>query len=77
MQSADKSSDVRLSLLELEVNRVKQDFESEKDERARTNADMYGKLEKISEKQDGTNRILWMMAGGLVVLQIGLRFFKH
>ena len=77
MQSTDKSPDVRISVLELQVERVKSDFESERLERVRTQGEIYRELEKIGDKQDGTNRILWMMAGGLVVLQVVLQFVKH
>lgn len=73
--------------IELQVARFVSDLESEKDTRARVNSDINAKLDKISdnqersdrvfsEKQEKTNRIVYMMLGGLTVLQIVLQFAK-
>lgn len=57
--------------------RIIADIESEKGTRARTNEDIYDKLEKIRDVQDRTNRIIYMMVGGLMVIQIVLTFAKR
>jgi len=62
--------------MEIQMERIVSDIESEKGTRARINSDIYAKLEKIQDAQQQTNRILWMMLGGLMVLQIVLQFFK-
>lgn len=59
------------------MERYTAELESEKGARARVNSDIYAKLDRISEKQDQTNRIIWMMIGGLAVLQVVLQFAKH
>ena len=80
MQVNENSVPVRLSLLELQTARIVSDIESEKGTRARTTHDLYARLDAMKDEfraaQERTNRILYMMMGGLVVLQVGLQFFK-
>ncbi len=61
--------------MEIQMERIVSDIESEKETRARVNSDIYAKLEKIQDAQQQTNRILYMMLGGLMVLQIGIQIF--
>lgn len=62
--------------VELQQARYNAELESEKGTRARVNSDINAKLDKISENQERTNRIVWMMLGGLSVLQVVLQFAK-
>lgn len=62
---------------EIQIERLVSDVESEKATRARVNADIYSKLEKIQDAQEKTNRILYMMLGGLMVLQVILQFVNR
>lgn len=66
----------RMLSMELQMARYTSDLESEKSTRARVNSDINAKLDKISENQDRTNRIVYMMLGGLTVLQLVLQFVK-
>ena len=59
------------------MERFVSELESEKGTRSRANADIHVHLDRIRDMQERTNRILYMMMGGLVVLQVGLQFFKH
>ncbi len=84
MQVNENSVPVRLSLLELQTARLTSDQESEKGTRARENARFHDELAEIKEdqkeirsEQQKMARVLYMMMGGLVVLQVGLQFFKH
>ncbi len=62
--------------IELQMARYTSDIESEKRTRAQVNTDINTKLDKISEIQDRTNRIVYMMLGGLTVLQVVLQFVR-
>lgn len=62
--------------MEIQMERYTSELESEKGTRARANSDIYAKLDKIQDAQLQTNRILWMMLGGLMVLQIVLQMLK-
>lgn len=77
MQPAERSFSDRLTRMETQMARIIADIESEKGTRARTNEDIYDKLEKIRDVQDRTNRIIYMMVGGLMVIQIVLTFAKR
>lgn len=74
MQHSEQQLISEVAVLKTQMMRIVSDIESEKDTRARTNADIYGKLEKINDGQDRTNRILYMMLGGLMVLQVLLHW---
>lgn len=67
---------VRMARMEIQMERIVSDIESEKETRSRVNTDIYAKLDKIQGAQEQTNRILWMMLGGLMVLQIVLQLVK-
>lgn len=77
MHHPDPSLPNRVTRIEIQMERYTAELESEKGARARVNSDIYAKLDRISEKQDQTNRIIWMMIGGLAVLQVVLQFAKH
>lgn len=77
MPPTDLPMPVRMARMEIQMERIVSDIESEKGTRARINSDIYAKLEKIQDAQQQTNRILWMMLGGLMVLQIVLQFLKN
>lgn len=77
MNHSDASIHQRVTRIEIQMERYTSELESEKASRARVNSDVYAKLDRISEKQDQTNRIIWMMLGGLAVLQVVLQFAKH
>lgn len=84
MQVNEQSVPVRLSLLELQTARLVSDQESEKGTRAREHSRFHQELSEIKAdqkelrvEQQKMARILYMMGGGLVVLQVGLQFFKH
>ena len=62
--------------MEIQMERIVSDIESEKGTRTRINSDIYAKLEKIQDAQQQTNRILYMMLGGLMVLQIVLQMVR-
>lgn len=68
---------VRMARIEVQVERLVSDVESEKSTRSRVNSDIYEKLEKIRDAQEKTNRILYMMLGGLMVLQVILQFVRR
>lgn len=76
MNHPDPSLPNRVTRIEIQMERYTAELESEKGARARVNSDIYAKLDRISEKQDQTNRIIWMMIGGLAVLQVVLQFAK-
>ena len=63
------------------MDRYTSELESEKGTRARVNQDMFSRIESLRtefrEAQDKTNRILYMMIGGLTALQIVFQFAKH
>lgn len=67
---------IRMTKAEMQIERLVSDAISEKGTRARVNTDIYAKLEKIQDAQERTNRILYMMLGGLMVLQIVLQLVK-
>ncbi len=77
MQVNERSMAERMLAIELQMARFISDVESEKRTRAMVNSDINAKLDKISEIQDRTNRIVYMMLGGLTVLQVVLQFVKH
>lgn len=81
MQVNDKSIPTRLSLLELQMDRYSSEIENDKRTMDRVNSDMFSRIETLRsefrEAQDKTNRILYMMVGGLTALQIVLQFSKH
>lgn len=64
----------RVFALELQMSRFVSDMESEKGTRARANVDINLKLDDIRERQNSTNRIVYMMLGGVMVLQVALQF---
>lgn len=66
---ADKPIDVRVAVLETQVDRIVSDLESEKGTRARVNIEINDKLDKIDDRGRKTERIIWMGLGGLGVLQ--------
>lgn len=66
---------IRMARLEIQMERIVSDIESEKETRARVNADLYAKLDKIQENQQHQARILYMMLGGMMVLQVVLQLF--
>lgn len=76
MSASDLPMPVRMARAEIQIERIVSDVESEKSTRARVNSDIYAKLEKIQENQQQTNRILWMMLGGLMVLQVVLQLVR-
>lgn len=73
MQHSEQQLISEVAVLKTQMMRIVSDIESEKETRARSNADIYNKLEKITEGQDRTNRILYMMVGGLMALQVALQ----
>lgn len=73
MPHPDQQLIAEVAVLKTQMMRIVSDIESEKETRARSNADIYKKLEKITEGQDRTNRILYMMVGGLMALQVALQ----
>lgn len=77
MPHADLPMPVRMARMEIQIERIVSDVESEKATRARVNSDIYDKLEKIRDAQEKTNRILYMMLGGLMVLQVVLQLMRH
>jgi hypothetical protein len=77
MNQSEASIQSRVTRIEMQMERYTSELESEKATRARVNSDVYAKLDRISEKQDQTNRIIWMMLGGLGVLQIVIQFVRH
>lgn len=77
MSQSDASIQNRVGRLEIQMERYTSELESEKRTRSQVNADIYAKLDRISEKQDQTNRIIWMMLGGLGVLQVVIQFARH
>lgn len=77
MPSSDLPMPVRMARIEVQVERLVSDVESEKSTRSRVNSDIYEKLEKIRDAQEKTNRILYMMLGGLMVLQVILQFVRR
>ena len=84
MQVNENSIPVRISILELQTARLVSDQESEKGTRARENIRFHEELSEIKQvqkelrqEQQKMAKILYMMGGGLVVLQVGLQFFKH
>jgi hypothetical protein len=76
MPPTDLPMPVRMARAEIQIERLVSDVESEKRTRAQVNSDIYDKLEKIQDGQDKTNRILYMMLGGLMVLQIVLQMVR-
>lgn len=83
MQVNEQSVSVRLSLLELQTARLVSDQESEKGSRARENTRFHQELSEIKAdqkelriEQQKMAKILYTICGGLVVLQVGLQFFK-
>jgi hypothetical protein len=77
MQSSELAVPIRIARMEIQIERICSDIESEKATRARVNSDIYSKLEKIQDGQDKTNRILYMMLGGLMVLQVVLQLVRR
>lgn len=67
----------RVLTLELQMARFVSDMESEKGTRSRANVDINLKLDDIREQQNRTNRLVYMMLGGVMVLQVAIQFFVH
>jgi len=80
MQVNDKSTDTRISLLELQIGRMVADMESEKVTRSRVTTEIQHKLDTLKDSfrdaQDKTNRILYMMVGGLMLMEVVLQFIR-
>lgn len=77
MQVNEQSVPTRLSLLELQTTRLVSDHQSEKGVRAMENLRVHEELRELRSEQQKMAKILYMMGGGLVVLQVGLQFFKN
>jgi hypothetical protein len=76
MQVNEELLPTRVSLLELQTARLISDVESEKTMRTNENSRFHEELSEIKGEQQKMAKILYMMVGGLVVLQIALQFFK-
>lgn len=61
--------EVRLAILETQIERIVSDIESEKGTRARVNSDIIAQLHAIDTTQRKLEKMLWMGIGGLAVLQ--------
>lgn len=62
----------RLALVEQQMERICSDIESEKGTRARVNTELNRRLDDIDAAQRKLERIIYMAAGGLAVLQFFL-----
>lgn len=60
----------RLLALELQVERLVSDQESEKRTRANANSIINQKLDTLDERGRKVERLIWMGLGGLAVLQV-------
>jgi hypothetical protein len=78
---SDDSIAVKVARMEMQLLRYSSDLESEKRTRADTNSDLTRRMESLRnefrEAQEKTNRILYMLIGGLTALQVVLQFVKH
>lgn len=68
----DNDIEVRLAVLETQMERVVSDQESEKATRARVNIDIMAQLREIASDQRKTDKIIWSGIGGLAVLQFAV-----
>lgn len=69
--------EAKLAVMRVKIERIESDIESEKGTRARANEAIHRKLETIQDTQSATNKIVSMMMGGLMVLQVVLQFLRH
>jgi vesicle coat complex subunit len=80
-----ESNEVELAILRAEVKRIISDIESEKATRARANMELLRridesddrtaeKLEEVRQDQRKSDRILYMILGGLAVIQFATAF---
>lgn len=88
MPQIDQALVVRIARMEVQMERYTADLESEKATRSRANSDIHTRLDRIEENQErnreeyrksheATNRILYMMLGGLAVVQVVIQFIRH
>lgn len=75
--SSEQPLAIRVSLLELQMERIVSDIESEKGTRMRANSEISVELKEIRDGQRKTDKIIWMMMGGLAVLNVALEFFHR
>jgi hypothetical protein len=77
----DDSLFVKVARMEMQLLRYSSDLESEKRTRSDANSDLRRLVESLRnefrEAQEKTNRILYMLIGGLTALQLVLQFVKH
>ncbi len=78
----------RMMAIEVQMERFLTDIEKEEEAREEATRTLNDKLDRIAENQERanqefreqqnrTNRIIWMMVGGLTVFQVVLQFIKH
>lgn len=71
-------TEVRLAVLETQMERIVSDIESEKATRARVNSEIISQLQAIDQAQRKIEKIIWTGLGGLGVLQFALGLiFRH
>lgn len=63
--------------MEVQLARMVSDIESEKETRARVHAELNRKMDSIQESQQSTNKIIAMMLGGLIVIEVVLKLTIH
>ncbi len=78
----------RMMAIEVQMERFLTDIEREEEARELATRTLSDKLDRMAENQERanqefreqqnrTNRIIWMMVGGLTVFQVVLQFIKH
>ncbi len=71
--SQNQSLESRVTALEVQVNRIISDIESEKRVRAEVNLTLFGKIEKLRDNLSEHAKYIYIGMGGLGALELILR----
>jgi hypothetical protein len=71
-----KDMESRVTILEVQVGRLTSDVESEKATRARSNADLIARFDKLDDRLRISEKWIAMGAGAIALLQI-ISWFKN